>query len=792
MRKQTRLLVLVVGCCLSIRPTLWLAADDRVNDGKVAQGLNPADAVSRAEPGTPPVPLEDSDPLHRALLELQQSLESLRQEVREVSTERAGILNPVPEAMNGSMGEKPAAPPLAPRKQPPLPASAAGEVMLSKPAQLPAVEPYDLWSFRPLRPPVVPAVNDGSWPRDSIDAFILARLEQQGLKPNPDADRYTLIRRAAFDLTGLPPTEEAIAAFVADPAPDREAFAKVVDGYLASEQFGERWARHWLDVVRYADSVGRLWNAPFTYAWRYRDWVIDAFNRDKPYDRFVLEQIAGDLLPGEGAQRAEQVIATGLLTLGAVNIQEGRNETFRMDQVDDQIDVTTRAFLALTVSCARCHDHKYDPISMRDYYALAGIYYSMDTWTGQGPLSDRSSHGYVDQGRLWQLPESHISPVAPAAAAGRRSGSAPPEVHTMYEFQARWREGHRDIRFVYDPRLAMGVSEGDIRDCELRIKGEPYDLGPIVPRGAARIAGLPPLEPIPASSSGRLQLARWIVSEHNPLTARVIANRVWQHLMGRGIAATVNNFGATGEPPTHPELLDHLASRLIQQNWSLKRLIREVMLSRTYALSSSSRHLPPDAPQRTIDPQNDLYWRANMRRLELEPLRDSMLWVSGRLKLQRPVGIFVAGIGGKNRHSAAHSLLPIDAPYRTIYLPVLRSLLPEMYPLFDFPEPSQIEGQRYVSTVAPQALFLLNSDFAARCSADAATRLLSGGAARDEDRVQVLYLRLLGRPAQAAEVQEVLHCLRGLEPAPGSDAEHYRWSVVIQAMLASAEFYYVR
>lgn len=622
------------------------------------------------------------------------------------------------------------------------------------------------WSFRPIQSSARPQNVDRIWSSNPIDAFVLAKLEAAGLTPNPIADRVTLIRRLSFDLLGLPPKPEDVDSFVQDPSPDDEASAKLVDRLLASPRFGERWARHWLDLVRYADSVGRSWNAPFLYAWRYRDYVIDAFNDDLPYNRFILEQIAGDLLPAQDvAEARRQHIATGFLALGSLPLQEGKLEQFRLDRVDDQIDVVSRAFLGLTIACARCHDHKTDPISMRDYYALAGVFYSTRILSGQGHITrEQGSQDYVD---------GHLTLRLPGAKPRKILND---EVHTMSDVRRVFASGVRgSIRYTYDPDRAMGAMEGEPRDCAIRVKGDPYDTGPAPPRGDVRIPGLPVPPKRPESSSGRLEIARWIASADHPLTARVMVNRVWQHLLGRGLVRTPDDFGTTGEEPTHPELLDYLATLFIRENWSVKRLIRHIVLSRTYRQSSLSR---PDGHEK--DPDNSLYWRANLKRLEFEPLRDSLLFAAGRLTFERPQGIPVAGTGGKGRHMQAHSLIPFDSPYRTIYLPVLRSLLPEVYGTFDFPDPCQVAGQREITTVAPQGLFFLNNPFVQRCAAETA-EAISRNAASPRERVRQTYRRLLGRLPETEEEKEALQL-----------AEQTSWTVLTQALIASAEFRYTR
>ncbi len=414
------------------------------------------------------------------------------------------------------------------------------------------------WSFVPVSKPAIPAVKNAAWLRDGVDVFILAKLEAAGLAPSPDADRATLLRRASFDLTGLPPTPEEFAAFLRDPAGEDAAFAKVVDRLLASPRFGERWARHWLDVVRYADSVGRTWNSPFLYAWRYRDWVIDSLNEDKPFSVFASEQIAGDLLPARtAAEKRSRLTGTGLLALGALPLQESGSQQFALDRVDDQIDVTSRAFLGLTIACARCHDHKTDPISQRDYYALAGVFQSTDT------LSGGQRGAYVDPELHHRLPVDN-TPAAQVPGAGGVKKLTPlsgPATMTMSNDSISRGAMGADGRYAVNPNLAMGVTEGGIADCAIRIKGEANQPGDMPKRGDLRIPGLPALPKIADKESGRLALAQWIASPANPLTARVAVNRIWGHLFGRGLVRTVDDFGSTGENPTHPELLDHLALR---------------------------------------------------------------------------------------------------------------------------------------------------------------------------------------------------------------------------------------
>lgn len=614
------------------------------------------------------------------------------------------------------------------------------------------------WSYLRLQRPAVPQVKDAAWPKTDVDRFILARLEKDNLHPIGDAPRLTLIRRASFDLRGLPPTQEEVDQFVRDPATDDIAFAKVVDAFLQSERFGERWARHWLDVVRYADSVGRVWNAPFLYAARYRDWVIDSLNEDKPYNRFVAEQIAGDLLPAKTVlQRRDQIVGTGMLALGSMNLQEGSYEQYVLDQVDDQIDVVSRAFMGLTLSCARCHDHKTEPVLQKDYYALAGIFYSSRTLSGTPNRSEPASGGYVSPEALVDLPTELDEEVGPPL-------KLPAGIHSMDDIRTLGNP-KETIRYDHDPHFCMGVIEGDVRDCELAVGGDPYEREAAPDRGKLHLPSLPALPAVPPKASGRLELAQWMTSPTHPLTSRVMVNRLWQHLFGEGLVRTVDDFGITGADPTHPELLDHLAIRFIEDGWSVKKTIRAMMLSRTYRLSSKGDNAHPDAG-------NKLRWRMNAKRLELEPLRDTLFQLAGRLTLDRPEGVQVAGTGGKGRHGVTRSLLGIEDPYRTIYLPVVRDSVPELFSTFDFPGPTQIKGLRDVTTVAPQALFFMNSELV--------TELATEIADKAGNDIAAIYRTLLGRAPTSEESHDAEDLKRslGLEP-------------LVQALLGTAEFRYV-
>jgi hypothetical protein len=468
--------------------------------------------------------------------------------------------------------------------------------------------------------------------------------------------------------------------------------------------------------------------------------------------------------------------------LGTHDLQGLSEAQFELDCVDEQIDVTTRAMLGLTVSCARCHDHKYDPITMRDYYALAGVFNSTRMLPGVGYRGQ--GNGYVDHELLVTLP---IAKQGRAATPTLVDGT-----HSMDDYQTRWRNGERTIRFTTDPNLAMGVTEGEIADCAIRIKGDPHDPADTPPRGDMHIAGLPPMPRVPPGTSGRLQLAKWIASPTNPLTARVAVNRVWLHLFGTGLVPTPDEFGISGEQPTHPELLDHLASRFMAEGWSIKRLVRRIVLSRTYRLSSdTSKTDTGKNDAREKDAANQLYWRANLRRLEWEPLRDSLLHAAGGLSLDRPEGIQVSGIGGKTSKSRTASLLEIDDACRTVYLPVLRAGLPESFSTFDFPDPCQISGRRDVTTVAPQALFFMNDRFVESCAREAAQLALSQSTPsqsnNDGRRITWIYRRMFGRWPASDEIVDAKALLADVSGEPLD-----RWQTLVQALFATAEFRYVR
>ncbi len=695
----------------------------------------------------------------------------------------------------------------------------------------------NFWAFQPVKPVAVPQPKDGKWSATDIDRFVLKKLEEKQLKPVADADAATLLRRVYFDLIGLPPSAEQVEAFVkASAAGDRQlAFAKVVDQLLASPQFGERWGRHWLDVARYAESCGKERNYAFTEAWRYRDYVIAAINADKPYDRFIREQVAGDLLPAkDAAQRNEQLIATGFLAIGPKGLNERNREQFTMEQVDEQIDVTTRATLGLTVSCARCHDHKFDPVPTRDYYAMAGIFKSTETHYGIGPGNNgknRNPSTHVPLVKTFSPPPPLTTKPAEAVqvasatsektltpemlARMKKFVEANPRLATRFKTMTdaekvaafekiqgngkaakaakvvkkpgKYPEAPEAPKAVGEPngQWAMGVLDGKAADCPIYIRGELEEKGPVIPRGFVTVLGATEPAKIAPGQSGRLELANWLSSPENPLTARVMVNRVWQHLFGEGIVSTPDNFGATGERPTHPELLDYLAGRLVANGWSLKQMVREIVLTRTYRLSSVT-----DAKNFASDPDNDYLWRANQRRLDAESIRDGILAASGRLDLKAPGGSPVSSMGDADLGRSARSAGRTDPRYRSVYLPILRELLPEALDLFDFAEPSLVVAAREVTTVPSQALYMLNSPFVQENAAAMANRF-QGTSADPAQRIQAAYLTALSRPATAAEVARAETYLKTHAAERGGSPES-ALTTFCQALFASAEFRYLK
>ncbi len=808
----------------------------------------------------------------------------------------------------------------------------------------------EFWAFQPPESHVVPTVEAKGWTHNWIDHFILSRLEEQGISPIEDANRATLLRRLAFDLTGLPPTAGALQTYLND---DQKSLDAYIDQLLSSQQFGEHWGRHWLDVARYADSNGGDFNATFHNAWRYRNYIIDSYNQDRPFNEIIVEHIAGDLLPFESEkQRERQLVATGFLMMGTKMLSERDKEKLTMDVVDEQISSIGSAFLAMTMGCARCHDHKFDPIPTSDYYAMAGILKSTHTLEGefqqyvsrwvqpelpidpkhaeelkthnaavrdlkaklklaqaeikkleenssrssvlqQGIVIDNvdavlvgewkeSTHtksyvgaGYVhddkqDLGKKsvtfkTTLPKSgeYEVRVSYTGIAGRATNvpvlimhangeeivkvnqAQSPPIQNLFKALGIWHfnteqpalvkisneatdgyvvvdavqfvpkseletemqvDSSGNLTLVENAKselkqlenslkeleknapppapLALAVQEAkECTDCSICIRGEHKNLGETVPRGFLTVASYENSPSIEKSSSGRMELAQWIADSRNPLTARVYVNRVWQHLLGEGIVRSVDNFGHLGQRPSHPELLDQLAVEFIQNNWSTKWLVREIVLSHTYQLSSQY-----DSDRWNIDPENALLWRAHRKRLSAEAIRDAILSASAELELSPGIEP-MKGMGDLVTVNKVD-----DSGYeqkqsqkRTIYDPVVRNELPSLMRVFDFADPDFVSGRRAETTVPAQALWMLNGPFVKDKSALITKRLFETEAQNLEERVDDLYVLTLGRPAQAQEKSVAVEFL-SLSDDTNALNNVVVWTDLTHAILASSAF----
>ncbi len=769
------------------------------------------------------------------------------------------------------------------------------------------------WSFQPPIAHSIPKVRNTTWPINDIDHFILARLEDQNITPAKNASKTTLLRRIYFDLIGLPPTPDELEAFLEDQSPT--AFQSVVDTLLARPEFGERWGRHWLDVTRFAESSGGGRSLVFPDAWRFRDYVIDSFNQDKPYHQLVREHLAGDLLPHSSpAQRNSQLIGSGYLVLGALNYELQDHELLKMEFVDEQIDAVGRTFLGMTLGCARCHDHKFDPIPTSDYYALAGIFQSTRSMGKGSAASGVTSFAttpleVTDQAEVKDLHNSLASlkeqiealkhapdpkqfpgiiidsTDAKLTGAWKESTMTKPWIGKNYLHDDNTGKGEKRAEFTttlkkardyevliaYSPNtnraknvpvtihhakgettvivdqskpapirgnftsvgsfpflndkpativistegtsshvivdavafiepnsepskkpkadlknlesqhkslsaklkklqpVTMAPTEADtIADGHIHIRGQVRNKGDQVPRGFITVATKPGAStPIPEDHSGRLELAEWITDPQHPLTSRIMVNRIWKYLLGEGLVRTVDNFGETGELPSHPELLDHLAIQFTENNWSIKSLIRKIVLSRTYQLSSLATHQK--------DPENRLFGRANRKRLEAEAIRDTVLRVSGNFDPTQS--------GPTIRKAGQYDLnYKFNSNRRSIYVPWFRNSMLPLFEVFDAPNPNLVVGRRPTTNLPTQALFLMNSPFIREQSQDTAKRLLSKEATIDE-----IYKLILSRPPSQSELASTQSFLESFPPDQTEEA----WTQLAQTLFATVDFRFI-
>ncbi len=793
-------------------------------------------------------------------------------------------------------------------------------------------EQRNYWAFQPVAKPGLPEVNDRNWTRNPIDRFVLAELEKHGLEPAPPADKLTWLRRASFDLTGLPPAPAASKAFLADESP--EAFERVVEQLLATPLYGERWGRHWLDIARYADSTGNDEDHRYPYAWRYRDYVIEAFNDDMPYNDFIREQIAGDLLPAENHREVNQrgIVATGFLALGPKAVAQQDKKRMLYDVYDEQIEVVSKAMLGMTVACARCHDHKFDPILTKDYYSLAGMFASTRSFKNPEShvsqmlltplvpqqeydryeaeqreiknkrieldnLGDIEIEQYIDsvadrvaaymlgarevyedgidpaqvvgdrdidanQLQKWiaylkpaDAPLAQLAawrgamPAQRAAAAAAyqerfgetlkgwhhtirrwresaieliRNGSMPPPPKPKFlagrdrfffdvyhakaaplKFEGEERKrilqpetvatiarlgvevAELEARAMPEPPMANGVEEGSVVDQKVFVRGDYNAEGEPAPKVfPAIIAGF---DQVPAASgSGRVELAEWIASPANPLTARVMVNRIWQKHFGEGIVRTPSNFGKLGTPPTHPELLDWLAATFVEDGWSVKSMHRRIMLSNAYSISSRASVAAAKA-----DPSNLWLSHFNRRRLDVEELRDGMLAIDNSIDL-RMGGTLQSGFGTDRENSSDRlSIDPTKSTRRMVYLPLRRANLPTLLNLFDFGDAVTSLGKRPVTNVAPQALFMMNSEFVAARAGNLADQLLETDGWNDTDRARHAYMRVLAREPDGRELDGAMSYVGGFASRFDDAAAREAWQSYCRILLASNDFIYV-
>lgn len=681
------------------------------------------------------------------------------------------------------------------------------------------------WSFQPIANPPVPRV-ESNWPKTDVDRFVLSKLDEQGLRPVPDASPISLLRRLYFDLIGLPPTAETVERFAAIPVSQvQDALAEERETLLASPEFGERWGRHWLDVARYADSSGGAHNLPYPVAFRYRDYVVQAFQQDKPYDQFLREQIAGDLLPAESEeQRNEQLTATGFLCVGVKDLRERDQHRYTMLIVEEQIDTVGRSLLGLTIACAKCHDHMFDPIPTEDYYALAGIFSSSEPQLGvrrnrhKDPLTTRlqilagAPVSFSDQQMASMLEqEVNMVPIRLGIRDEKRrllidagllnSKEKEQEAFlekqpTLLEMQKKLEIAEAEFEAVVSayqsmlPHSTMAMrdrpNQEDIHDLRVHIRGDEKALGEKVPRGFPTVLTTESTPKIDPNQSGRLALADWIASPDNPLTARVFVNRVWQHLFGAGLVDTPDDFGNTGQTPSNPLLLDHLATKFIEDGWSVKSLIRYLTDSRIYHLSTQH-----DAEGWEVDPDNRYCWQMTRRRLDANALRDSLLQLSGTLKPGPPADPYVQPWVRDSRMKSIDraAWLASANGYRSLYLPLWRDYIPDDLTVFDFPEPSLVTGKRDLTTVPTQALFLMNNPAVADCAEGAAQRIRQKVPESDKGFIEQAYLTILNRPVNAEEQSEALEFLRQFR---ATDSKAFSPEAALcQSLMASAEFRYL-
>jgi hypothetical protein len=635
------------------------------------------------------------------------------------------------------------------------------------------------WSFQKPKK-ATPAVKNTAWVHNEIDRFIMAKLEEKKLTPSRDADKRTLIRRATLDLTGLPPTPAEIQGFLADTS--SQAYEHLIDRLLASRAYAERWGRMWLDVVRYADTSGSGADYPIPEAHKYREWVIDATHQDMPYNEFIRQQIAGDLLPSSSEiDHWNKTIATGYLAMAR---RSGRSD----EVVADAVDNLGFAYLGLSVACARCHDHKFDPIPTRDYYAIFGILNSTRfPEPGSEPIRYQRDLVYRDP-TVTEKPEyldfeAQLKPVADAIAAVNRLPFIDDVLPLLQE--------RRKELFKKAPQFeaAYAVAEAKAGNARILQYGDPNAPAEEVQRGFLQILGGQALRK-DSRGSGRLQLAEWIADSENPLTARVAVNRIWQGHFGRGLVATPNDFGSRGAPPSNLELLDYLATRFVETGWSMKAMHREILLSHTYRLSTES------VPQNeTVDADNVYLWRHSRQRLDAEQIRDSLLAIAGKLD-RSP--------GGPHPFPPPYQWdysqhVPFAEVYetnrRSVYLMVQRIRQHPYLGLFDGPDPNASSGQRSANTTSLQALYFMNGELPRICAESFTAAITDDSTTSPQfDRIFLTVLGRLPTPEERDRAQAFLTKAASVYKAKGDQipvARQKSLAGFVESLFASNEFLFL-
>ena len=679
------------------------------------------------------------------------------------------------------------------------------------------------WAFEPLTNPAVPAATEQSGTHP-IDCFVAAKWSERQLKPVAQADPRTLVRRLYFDLIGLPPTFEELEQAVRALTPWNEAaWGTLIDQLLASPHYGERWGRHWLDVVRYADTAGDNADYPVPEARYYRDYVIDSFNADKPYDQFLREQIAGDLLAADGPREryAEQVAATGFLALSR-RYATGPYELWHLT-LEDTIDTVGQGFMGLTLRCARCHDHKFDPVTQREYYGLYGIFESTQyPWAGAEEFQSQKT---PRQHFVPLIPPEEAAPLiaecrsqemaieleiakeesaspTPAALAAlaeklallKSSNSSSSEIAALQKqhdkLKKEWEssksqrsaplETTRRRGFPESIPIAYGVHEGTPRSASVQKSGDPGQPGAVVARGVPTFLANLKRPSVPAGESGRRQLAEWLTQPDHPLTSRVIVNRVWQAHFGHGIVATPSNFGVRGATPTHPQLLDWLAHHFVAEGWTIKPLHRLILTSRTWRLASAS-----DTENDVRDPANAYLWRHDRRRLDAELIRDALLTASGQLVLKRPDFHPFPPIAKWNYTQHNQFKEFYDSPHRSVYLMTPRLQRHPFLSLFDSPDTNTTTGMRTSSIVTAQALYLMNNNEMKSYAEAFAKRVLAGP---PNQRIEIAFHNAFQRHPNSIEVERVT---RFLNDSLSITDELSAWTAVCRALMTSHEFFHV-